>query len=346
MPTGLRSVKFPFGSSSFLRSDQVCAYCSKGSEESFPNQWILSCHCCEDLGATLLNWTWCIPSGLNDVLRLSEGNTVVAFHPLGSLGTATVTGSMALFETIHYWELKALSPVYGTDVTIGVGLANSDLIYSTREYSSTIGSDNNSWGLSYRGSLVHNDRVEVVPSLAFNRGSIVGCLLDLWHGTLHFFVDGQTTLNQFQHLPRAGYYPLVCSTAALVGFRLIRAMQFPVSLQFLACRAVFQSVTSGALSHSAVCRCLPPLLKKQVMTELPWRLFFVHLETIAIKDSRDTDDPVSNPPAMPEHLFDSLPSEDPFLWTSFNKPDSTSSASFDQCSDIYADCDDVEELTE
>ncbi|GAA29188.2 kelch-like protein 3 [Clonorchis sinensis] len=123
---------------------------------------------------------------------------------------------------------------------VGVGLVGADFNYYAPRYFSALGRMNiASWGLSYRGDVVHCGQRENHNLLAFNRGSIVGCFLDLWHGKLQFFVDGKTHgYSKLLNLPRGAFYPMVCSTASRSGFRLIRTKTFDMSLQLLACRAI------------------------------------------------------------------------------------------------------------
>lgn len=47
---------------------------------------------------------------------MQEGGKVVVFHPFTSRGTAATRGTKELDVGLHYWEMKVVSPTYGTDV--------------------------------------------------------------------------------------------------------------------------------------------------------------------------------------------------------------------------------------
>ena len=54
--------------------------------------------------------------------RLSMNDREVQFHPTYSNGTAAIRGNMpCVNNNDYYWEIKILSPVYGTDV-VSIGL--------------------------------------------------------------------------------------------------------------------------------------------------------------------------------------------------------------------------------
>ncbi|KAF8567928.1 hypothetical protein P879_05403 [Paragonimus westermani] len=244
---------------------------------------------------------------------------------------------------------------------VGVGLSSSAVPQYTHEFRSAIGLDDTSWGLSYRGVLVHagQEAANAAHALSFRRGSIVGCLLDLWHGSLQFFVDGYTDVEmQFKGLPRSTYYPLLCSTASRIGFRLIRTGSYPVSLQLLACRAVWYAVRTGKLEPLTALSSLPPQLTRLLKTELPWSLYFSQLHqnrpshesqqsvgrhsqqlNLFSDDSDDWPTHCGNFEAKRPRMNDDVPEpSDPFLWISFNEPDAQSPRSQSPC--LFDDLDD------
>ena len=61
-------------------------------------------------------WLWDCPEDNNTALKLFEDNKSVIFHPINSAGTAVARGSKLLTSGIHYWELKVVSPIYGTAI--------------------------------------------------------------------------------------------------------------------------------------------------------------------------------------------------------------------------------------
>lgn len=71
----------------------------------------------------------------------------------------------------------------------GIGLADVCLTAYSSRFVSFLGLDNKSWGLGYRGQLQHDSHLAYPLGASFTRGDLVGCLLDLWHGKLTFFVN-------------------------------------------------------------------------------------------------------------------------------------------------------------
>ncbi|KAL5968375.1 SPRY domain-containing SOCS box protein 3 [Taenia solium] len=209
---------------------QSCDLCKPG-ESDRQNRWIIACRCNEN-HSLVQEWQWAQPEDDARTFTLFEDNKSVVFHPRSSLGTAVVRGSELLNSGIHYWELKVISPVYGTDVMFGIGLADVCLTDYSSRFVSFLGLDNKTWGLGFRGQLQHNSHLTYPFGASFTRGDLVGCLLDLWHGKLTFFVN-RTAITDPIPLPSGSYYPMVCSTAARSGFRIIFSKSYDVSLQLL-----------------------------------------------------------------------------------------------------------------
>ncbi len=96
--------------------------------DSYELNWILACRCNEESNAgmhcqlllihliTAIEWTWEDTSTNTRELDVCENGKRIVFHPVSSHGTAAVRGSKALGVGLHYWELKAISPIYGTDM--------------------------------------------------------------------------------------------------------------------------------------------------------------------------------------------------------------------------------------
>lgn len=74
---------------------------------------------------------------------------------------------------------------------IGLGQIGVDFNLYTNVFCSPLGVDSKTWGLSYRGEMKHNSQCVYINGCTFTRGSIIGCLLDMWHGKLYFTVDGK-----------------------------------------------------------------------------------------------------------------------------------------------------------
>uniref|UniRef100_A0A1B6C1E4 B30.2/SPRY domain-containing protein n=1 Tax=Clastoptera arizonana TaxID=38151 RepID=A0A1B6C1E4_9HEMI len=167
---------------------------------------------------------------------LSKQNREVRFHPGYSSGTAAVRGDAAfLHGRIYYWEIKMLTALYGTDVMVGIGTKNAKLDKFAYQFCSLLGSDKESWGFSYTGKLQHNGKSHFYGP-PFGKGSVVGIYLDMWKGTLEFFVNRRPLGVAFKNLQGLQLYPMVCSTAAQSAMRIIVAVSQPVDLKLLSLR--------------------------------------------------------------------------------------------------------------
>ncbi|KAK6300001.1 hypothetical protein J4Q44_G00300340 [Coregonus suidteri] len=78
-------------------------------------------------------------------------NRKVNFHTEYSCGTAAIRGSKELADGQHFWEIKMTSPVYGTDMMVGIGTCDVNLDKYRHTFCSLLGKDDDSWGLSYTG---------------------------------------------------------------------------------------------------------------------------------------------------------------------------------------------------
>uniref|UniRef100_A0A8D1JGE4 SplA/ryanodine receptor domain and SOCS box containing 3 n=1 Tax=Sus scrofa TaxID=9823 RepID=A0A8D1JGE4_PIG len=96
------------------------------------------------------DWVW---DDLNksSATLLSCDNRKVSFHTEYSCGTAAIRGTKELAEGQHFWEIKMTSPVYGTDMMVGIGTSDVDLDKYHHTFCSLLGRDEDSWGLSYTG---------------------------------------------------------------------------------------------------------------------------------------------------------------------------------------------------
>ncbi|XP_014245542.1 SPRY domain-containing SOCS box protein 3 [Cimex lectularius] len=182
-------------------------------------------------------WAW-DDQGLSPATLLSHHNREVRFHPGYSSGTAAVRGDLPLQKgNIYYWEIKMLTSLYGTDVMVGVGTKAAELQKSAYQFCSLLGSDKESWGFSYTGRLQHNGKFEWYGP-PFGKGSIIGIYLDMWKGTLEFFLDRRPLGIAFRSMGNNILYPMVCSTAAQSGMRVTLSISHPVSLKLLALQAL------------------------------------------------------------------------------------------------------------
>lgn len=206
--------------------------------ESFCRCWkqtvaskeLLLCDCGEGEGED--EWNWEPPSVELPTSVIVDGSTrQVLFHPYYSTGTAAVRGDTAMFHDYHYyWEVKLISEAYGTDIMVGIGsdkMRVDEFIYN---FNSLLGFNCESYGFSYHGHVVHNGEIarDLKP---WGRGSIVGVRLDMFMGTLEYFLNREPQGISFYNLKRHDLlYPMVCSTAAHSCLKLIYTGSWKASL--------------------------------------------------------------------------------------------------------------------
>ncbi|XP_031833859.1 SPRY domain-containing SOCS box protein 3 isoform X3 [Nomia melanderi] len=120
-------------------------------------------------------------------ITLFEQNLSVQFHGIFSNGTSAVRGTKLLEKgRHHYWELKILTPTYGTDIMIGVGTDKVDMNSRKNDFCSFLGLDQESFGFSYRGYIQYDGKKRKY-GCCFDQDSLVGVHLNTWNGTLEFF---------------------------------------------------------------------------------------------------------------------------------------------------------------
>ncbi|XP_039472457.1 SPRY domain-containing SOCS box protein 3 isoform X2 [Oreochromis aureus] len=212
------------------------------------------------------DWVWddhCKSSGA----FLSCDNRKVSFHSDYSCGTAAIRGNKELADGQHYWEIKMTSPVYGTDMMVGVGTSEVNLEKFKYNFGSLLGHDEDSWGLSYTGLFQHKgDKIKF--SSRFGQGSIIGVHLDTWHGTLTFYKNRHCIGVAARRLHNKKLYPMVCSTAAKSSMKVMRACYTPTSLQYLCCARLRQMLPCCPDLFNAL--DLPPGLRVLLHIQLGW----------------------------------------------------------------------------
>lgn len=177
--------------------------------------------------------------GDGDGVELSADGLEATFHRRYSSGTAAVVGSRPLArDLLHYWEIKVLTELYGTDVMIGAGTERVDFAAGRYEFASFLGLDRESYGLSYTGAAQHGGAV-ARRCAGFGKGSVVGVYLDMWRGTLRYYVNRRPAGVSFAGLRRhRSLYPMVSSTASQSAVRLVYSMSAPASLSVLCARTL------------------------------------------------------------------------------------------------------------
>ncbi|XP_066586294.1 SPRY domain-containing SOCS box protein 3-like [Prorops nasuta] len=180
-------------------------------------------------------WIWDTNFVCNSI-ELSKHNLEVKFHPGFSSGTAAIRGNTPMEGgKHHFWEVKMLTGIYGTDVMIGVGTKDADLIGARENYCSLLGKDQQSWGFSYKGYIQHGgekrDYALANKQICFKSGNLVGVHVDTWKGTIEFYLDRTPLGVAFTGLRDIPLYPMVCSTAAKCKMRITCSSSMPSSLQ-------------------------------------------------------------------------------------------------------------------
>ncbi|CAK9822594.1 SPRY domain-containing SOCS box protein 3 [Anthophora retusa] len=211
--------------------------------ESFCNCSPRDCCCGE---SNVHEWTWDNENATYAVV-LSEDNLEIKFHKEYSYGTAAVRGNKLLEKgRHHYWEVKMLTTIYGTDIMVGVGTSKVDLNGPRHSFCSFLGLDQESFGFSYLGYIQHAGKKYTYGS-CFGNGSLVGVHLDTWKGTLEFFLNRKPLGIAVTGLRDIMLYPMVSSTAAKSIMKLTCSCSVPVSLQ-VNCLSVLKSSHRAYLS--------------------------------------------------------------------------------------------------
>uniref|UniRef100_A0A182NDG9 B30.2/SPRY domain-containing protein n=1 Tax=Anopheles dirus TaxID=7168 RepID=A0A182NDG9_9DIPT len=191
---------------------------------------LLRCKCGEDTSSRL-DWSW----DKEMIFETVISGTEVTFHPVYSQGTTIVRGNESLHRgRHHYWEVKILTPLSGTDIMFGIGTDKVDMLRHQFSFSSVLGIDDQSWGYSYRGLAQHNGQLKYYGK-KFSRGRIVGIYVDMFRGTLEYFLNRRSLGRAYADIPREDgveIYPMVSSTSAKSSIKLINAASFEDNLRF------------------------------------------------------------------------------------------------------------------
>lgn len=231
------------------------------------------CTCGEE--DTEFEWAWDLESK-SLTSELSIGRRQVTFHQRYSSGTAAVRGETPMRDHQYYWEVKMISPVYGTDMMVGVGTANVELKKYRDTFFSLLGSDSQSWGLSYSGMIHHKGQKQnYAPK--FGQGSIIGVHLDAWNGTLSFFNNRQFLGVAFKNLHGKTLYPMASSTAARSGMKIVKCHSVKTSLQYLCLQQLRKAIPPDQSILEAL--HLPPGLSPFLKNNLGWLVSSVVMKT-------------------------------------------------------------------
>ncbi|XP_053660567.1 SPRY domain-containing SOCS box protein 3 [Anopheles marshallii] len=206
-----------------------CEYPNE-SRWKFSAKKTMPCRCGEDTSKRL-DWTW----NKELTVEIVVSGTEVIFHPVYSQGTSIIRGNEPLHQgRHHYWELKILSPLSGTDIMFGIGTDKVDLLRHQFSFTSVLGIDDQSWGYSYRGVAQHNGQLKYYGK-KFSRGRIIGIYVDMFRGTLEYYLNRRSLGRAYSGIPREEgieIYPMVSSTSAKSSIKLINAASFEDNLRF------------------------------------------------------------------------------------------------------------------
>ena len=195
----------------------------------------------------VLNLTWsnANSTGIHEDLPsfiLSNDSKSACIHPYcsGCFETYAIRTNQSLKRNcLTYWEISLKDYVCsGTSVMIGIG--TKEAILASNGYLNLIGMDKNSWGLSNKGHLWH-DNISKSFCDSFDddkhcgRDIRIGCLYDGYSGRVAYFKDGKLIGVAFMNLPvEIELYPMVSSTVAKSIIKLERAFESFPSLKELA----------------------------------------------------------------------------------------------------------------
>ncbi|XP_036325779.1 SPRY domain-containing SOCS box protein 3 isoform X1 [Rhagoletis pomonella] len=189
---------------------------------------------CEPNG---LQWSW-EQNETSDTLIVGAD---ITFHPTYSQGTAIVRSERPLKAgMVHFWEIRIITPLAGTDVMFGIGTEKVELNQFQFHFVSALGTNVQSWGLSYNGKIQHNG-VQLPYGQKFSQGCIVGACLDRALGTLEFYLNRRSLGVAYTNIPldpQVNLYAMVCSTAARSVVRLINSTSQVDCLQLRAFKAL------------------------------------------------------------------------------------------------------------
>ncbi|XP_071946559.1 SPRY domain-containing SOCS box protein 3-like [Antedon mediterranea] len=224
----------------------------------------------EDEAKRSFDWVWDRESK-STASHVTLDEREVNFHLEYSCGTAACRGTMEMGEGQHYWEIKMVSSVYGTDMMVGIGTKEINFNDYSQTFCSLLGNDNNgeSCGLSYTGAFHFAGSTNVFCG-KFGQTDVIGVHLDMWKGTLSFYKNGQRLGTAKNGLVGKSWYPMVCSTAARSSMRLVQAVSYPSSLQFMCCTVLRKNIPVEKNVLTAL--PFPPGLKNYLNDRLSWLL--------------------------------------------------------------------------
>ncbi|KAF1744238.1 hypothetical protein MXB_2134, partial [Myxobolus squamalis] len=186
--------------------------------------------------------------------RLEENNTLVIFHPDFSSGTEVVEGDVTFVRGYFYfWEVELLSPVYGTDMMVGLITDEFNPLPYQFIFRSALGEDEHGWGVSYHGYSQHAGiRTKILKNFypsKFGDGTRIGFHLDTWNGYASLYINGDYagTLWRSEKFVTENIKPIISSTAARTKIKLHTSRSSEVTLQYLVTRQIAKRYSMNEL---------------------------------------------------------------------------------------------------
>lgn len=180
-----------------------------------------------------------------DLIVYANEPQVVMFHPNKSFGTSAIRGDRPLLKNAFtYWQITISDRIFGTSIMIGIGTKEAKT--KSIGYLNLLGIDSNSWGLSHKGVIWHdNCSKQFTNAFDENKCVKIGCLFDGYKGRLAYFINNVYIGVAFDNIKvvkkgdeEAEYlYPMISSTISQCIMKLDFCYQTFPTLQEL-CRSV------------------------------------------------------------------------------------------------------------
>jgi SPRY domain-containing SOCS box protein 3 len=182
-----------------------------------------------------------------DLIVYANEPQVVMFHPNKSFGTSAIRGSRPLAKNAFtYWQITISDRIFGTSIMIGIGSKEAKV--KSIGYLNLLGIDSNSWGLSHKGMIWHdNCSKQFTNAFDENKCVKIGCLFDGYKGRLAYFINDVYVGIAFDNIKIVKkiddeeevecLYPMISSTMSQCIMKLDFCYQTFPTLQEI-CRAI------------------------------------------------------------------------------------------------------------
>lgn len=231
-------------------------------------------------------------------------------HEDSSHGTVVLLGNRPLLRGWHhFFEIKILTDLYGTDTMVGVCTDRFDSTAVCNSFVSALGMDSHSWGYSFHGKVQYQ-RDWFDCGVKFGKGSVVGVYIDRYAGTLQFFLNRKSLGFMFTNVGHCdvtsvAIYPAFCTTAANTCIRLITAISVPDSLQLRSAKSIANHLPFLRFSLAK------PVIR--LAEQFPWQHYPPHPSCRHVLPDRrvaaDFSSLITTPSPCPAHITTARPVE-------------------------------------